>query len=106
MSASRVSEGPSRSEQKELPTRTSLLGATIALPFLAVSGELLIERTHHRPLGAATFATMAVIVWLTAESLSCHTLDRTLSAERLQARRVIWGLSLLLSVGVLLRSFL
>jgi hypothetical protein len=88
------------------PVRTSWLGAAMALPFLAMVGELLIERTHHRPLGAATFATVAVVVWLGAESLSRHTLDRSLGSARVKARRILWGVSLLLCMGVVLRSFL
>lgn len=48
----------------------SWLAAIMAAAPLALFGELLIQRTHHRPLGAVTFATFALLAWLVAEFVS------------------------------------
>lgn len=86
------------------PVRASWLSASLILPPLAILGELLIERTHHRPLGAATFATIAVILWMLAEIVSRRLLNGELSPSRGHARRIAWGVSLSLNTVILLRS--
>jgi len=52
------------------PTKKSSgLSFLLALSPLAWLGELLIERTHHRPLAAVTYAALAVLTWVVAELL-------------------------------------
>jgi hypothetical protein len=41
--------------------RARYVAALLAALPLALFGELLVRRTHHRPLGAATFASAAVL---------------------------------------------
>lgn len=91
--------------KNESPRRANWLGAAMTLPALAWLGEVLIKSTHHRPLGAATFATLAVVMWVMMEILSRYALNSGLGTSRVQLRRICWGLSLILCSFVLLRSF-
>lgn len=68
--------------------------------------EALIERTHHRPLGAATFASLLILLWVMVEIFTKHQLGTTLSAGRSRARKYAWVVGGLLSVIVLCRGFL
>jgi hypothetical protein len=43
-----------------------LAGVGFSLPVLSVLGRLIEQKTHHRPLGAATFAVLALIIVLGA----------------------------------------
>jgi hypothetical protein len=88
------------------PPRASWLSATMLLGPLSLLAELLIERTHHRPLGAATFATCAVLLWGLAELTSRRLLDPTVCASRAQARRVAWIVSATFSVAIVVRAVL
>jgi hypothetical protein len=40
------------------------LAALLAFAPLALLAELLLRRTHHRPLGAVTFAVASLVLWL------------------------------------------
>lgn len=42
----------------------SLLGSVVLLAPLTILGEWLINHTHHRPLGAATFASCTIVLWV------------------------------------------
>lgn len=71
MSTSEIKDGsqvPSTSGDRKPHPRW--LGAALLLLPLSLLGELLIARTHHRPLGAATFATAAVLLWVGMEFVS------------------------------------
>ncbi len=57
-----------------------LVGAGWSLPALLVLGRLIEQKTHHRPLGAATFAVLALIVVLGASTLAGRALS--LSSSR------------------------
>jgi hypothetical protein len=50
------------------------LGALVALPVLSVLARVLKATTHHRPLGAATFAVIAAAVLLGAMALTSRLL--------------------------------
>lgn len=75
--------------------RPSLALAAILIGPLSLLGELLIARTHHRPLGAATFATVALLLWVGAELVSRRLLDDQVPARRVQVRKWMWGFGLL-----------
>jgi len=70
--------------------RASWLSAAVLVAPLAVVAEVLIRKTHHRPLGAATFATGAVILWLFTEAVSAWVLDGRISKLRARVRRWLW----------------
>jgi hypothetical protein len=52
-----------------------LVGAGWSLPVLLVLGRLIEQKTHHRPLGAATFAVLALIVVLGASTVAGRALS-------------------------------
>jgi hypothetical protein len=52
--------------------RERCLAALLATLPLSLFGELLLRRTHHRPLGAATFASAAVLLF----ALTCWSTSR------------------------------
>lgn len=73
---------------------------------LSILAEILIARTHHRPLGAATFASVAILLWIFAETTSRRLLDPTFCTVRARNRKVVWGISSVLTSVVLIRVFL
>jgi len=73
---------------------------------LALFGELLIAKTHHRPLGAAVFAVASVVAWGGAEVISRRALNPSFSTTRARARQVVWALSILFAIGVCARALL
>ena len=73
---------------------------------LSLLAEALIERTHHRPLGAATFASVLVLMWVVVELLTKRQLDPALGRARARVRKLTWAAGGLLSVIVLCRGFL
>ncbi len=106
-SSSRLDPPPAR-DGRRVPNRVSLLGAVVLLGPLALLGEWLIEKTHHRPLGAATFASVTVLLWLAFE-LSSRVL---FSARRLRprtverAKRIVAGVGIISSAVVFGRALL
>lgn len=68
--------------------RERCLAALLATLPLSLFGELLLRRTHHRPLGAATFASAAVLLF----ALTCWSTAR-LSGLARSGRRVVWVLA-------------
>jgi hypothetical protein len=71
--------------------RTLGLGAVLALLPLAVLGALLVAKTHHRALGAVTFAALAAAVLLVT-TLLARRLALATRAGRRDARRLLGGL--------------
>jgi hypothetical protein len=93
----------------------SWLSAALALPPLSLVGEVLIEKTHHRPLGAATFATIAMVTWVFIELFNRRGLglaptsddrgaDPSVGLTRPRVRRWLWGLCLLANSLVFARA--
>jgi hypothetical protein len=81
-------------------TRTLLGGCLLVLGPLALFGAVLKSHTHHRPLGAATFAVGSFVV-LALGGLVLVTLGARL-AERPRARRLLGaGLAVLAGVSLL-----
>ena len=85
--------------------RANWLSAVLLFWPLALLAEVLIRYTHHRPLGAATFATLAVLLWILAEVTSRRLLDPKVCARRAQGRKVVWVMSGALSLIVFIRGF-
>jgi hypothetical protein len=83
----------------------SWLSAVILVGPLALFAELLIRRTHHRPLAAATFASFALVAWVIAELLSRRVLDAEISVGRRRARSVAWWLGSTCSLLIIVRAF-
>ena len=75
---SRVSSAP--------PARRNY-GLSLLLSFapLSLAAELLERTTHHRPLAAATFASLSVVVWLLAEIVVRRALSEDVSLSSLAA---------------------
>ncbi len=73
---------------------------------LALVAEFLIARTHHRPLGAAVFSTLAVVAWILAEVTSRRSLDPGAGQVRARNRKMAWFTSGFFSLLVLGRGFL
>jgi len=73
---------------------------------LSLVAEILISRTHHRPLGAAVFATLAVVAWIFAEVTSRRSLDSGVCPVRARNRKIAWYTSGFFSLLVLGRGFL
>jgi hypothetical protein len=84
----------------------SLWTALVLVGPLALLAEALIRFTHHRPLGAATFACGAALAWMVLEVFSRRVLDTTIHPERKGARRIIGIGGAALSAAVLLRALL
>lgn len=96
---------PGRAGTKTLPPISpSWLSAILLVAPLSVLGELLIAHTNHRPLGAATFATIAAVLWAFAEILSRRVLSPEISARRVRARKAVWIVSLCACTLVLIRA--
>ncbi len=88
------------------PARASWLSAMMLFAPLALIAELLIARTHHRPLGAAVFATAAILLWIFAEVTSRRLLDASACSVRAKNRKWMWVLSSTLTAVVLFRGIL
>lgn len=96
---------PRRAGSKTLPPISpSWLSAMLLVAPLSLLGELLIAHTNHRPLGAATFATIATVLWAFAEIVSRRVLSAEVSARRAYARKAVWIVSLCACVLVLIRA--
>lgn len=90
--------------EKVAPLSPSWLSAMMLVAPLSLFGEVLFVSTNHRPLGAATFATVAVSLWAASEIVSRRVLNSEASPRRATARKWAWGLSLSATFGVLLRG--
>lgn len=88
------------------PARASWLSAMMLFAPLSLLAELLISRTHHRPLGAAVFATVAVTAWILAEVMSRRSLDPGACRVRARNRKIAWFASGFFTLVVLGRVFL
>ena len=84
--------------------RASWLSAALILAPLSLFGEWLIMHTHHRPLGAATFSSAAVLLWGLSEVVSRRLLNPQVCAKRARARSMVWAICLLLNGGLLVRA--
>jgi hypothetical protein len=73
---------------------------------LSLLAETLMVRTHHRPLGAATFATVLVLMWAAVDMLASRQLDPHRGAIQVKMRKFTWVSGGLFSVIVLCRGFL
>jgi len=84
-----------------------LLGIGLAALPLALLGQLLKVHTHHRPLGAATFGALALVVLLMSVALGAR-LYAWATADATLARRLVLRFAALVAVFgtavVLLRS--
>ena len=67
LSGSNTSRTEHRSTGGALAPHFSLLGSVVLLAPLTILGEWLIAHTHHRPLGAATFASATIVLWVAFE---------------------------------------
>lgn len=103
MSEEAVKESSHTPPRGAVPLSASWLSAMMLFGPLSILAELLITRTHHRPLGAATFASAAVLLWILAEISSRRLSDPSCPAK---SRKVAWGLSSALATAVLIRGFL
>lgn len=79
------------------PLRATLIGLGLAALPLAKLAGLLKAATHHRPLGAVTFAALALVLCLGAIAVAARVLAVTDAARSLVAR----GIRALLVVGAL-----
>jgi len=73
------------------------LGACLFGP-ATLLGQQLIEKTHHRPLGAATFASLVVLMWVLFEGLTrvlfFHRGKSQKVARRAEHRLLVLGLGM------------
>jgi len=73
------------------------LGACLFGP-AALLGQQLIDKTHHRPLGAATFASLVVVMWVLFEALTRVLFFRRdqsrASQQRAQRGLIVLGLAM------------
>jgi heme A synthase len=72
------------------------LGACLFGP-ATLLGQQLIDKTHHRPLGAATFASLVVLMWLLFEGLTRVSIFRRDKSKETTRRAERW--LLVLGVG-------
>lgn len=87
-----------------LAYRDFVVGALLlALP-LALVGEGLVTRTHHRPLGAATFASVALIALLVTALVPARLRAATAPAAA-HAERALWALGALSVLSAAVRVF-
>lgn len=63
--------------------RPLALGLVLALPILATLGEVLKRTTHHRPLGAATFTLLGVLLVFLSLMLGWGLVERARQGGRL-----------------------
>lgn len=84
-------------------SESSWLSAVLLFPVLSLFGELLIDKTHHRPLGAATFASVALLGWFCAEVFTRRALYPG-NALRAKARKWSWRVGLTLCALLLVRA--
>lgn len=92
--------------QETRSLHASWLPAVLLVAPLALFGEALISSTHHRPLGAATFASVALLCWAVAEVFCRRALNPNLSGRRAFARRVVWMVSGASALFVIIRALL
>lgn len=92
-----------RSSKKD-GARASWLSAVMLIAPLSLLGELIITHTNHRPLGAATFATIAIVLWAFVEFVSRRLLDSTVCSRRARARNWMWGVSIAMGSLVVFRA--
>lgn len=84
------------------------LGIMIALGPVAFLGKLLHANTHHRPLGAATFAMLTLIILLGAMAVAARTrrLLNSSNPGKQKFGRALVYISLAASLGLGLRAFI
>ncbi|MCH2108337.1 MAG: hypothetical protein MK135_03340 [Polyangiaceae bacterium] len=85
------------------PPRASWLAAVTLFAPLSLFAEVLIRKTHHRPLGAMTFALVAVLSWVGAELLSRRGAS-VVSPARARFRSLLWLIGGATSLLVLFRA--
>lgn len=106
-SSTSLSDGRQPGRGQETP-HFSLLGPVVLLAPLTLLGEWLITHTHHRPLGAATFASCAIILWLGFE-IGIRLLFARRHERPEQVKRIkngMLGMALLCCVMVFARGLL
>ena len=91
---------------KENRAHATWLCALALFAPLSIMAELLITRTHHRPLGAATFASVAVLLWIFTEASLRRFLDPNLAGDRSRRGKVALGIGTALTAAVLVRAVL
>lgn len=96
----------SSSEAGPLSVRASWLSAMMLFAPLSLLAEFLVTRTHHRPLGAATFASVALLLWIFAEVTSRRHLDPAVGSASARSRKIAWGICGAMNALVLVRLFL
>jgi hypothetical protein len=74
-----------------------LAAALLTLP-LSLFGEILVRRTHHRPLGAATFASVTIVSFLLLWSVAAGLRQRWTPPVGTWVERALWTLA---TVGLL-----
>jgi hypothetical protein len=70
--------------------RDRALAALLLILPLALFGEVLVRRTHHRPLGAATYASVTVLAFLLCWMLVARLPGA--SSPAAIGRRLTWAL--------------
>jgi len=84
--------------------RPSWLSAALLFAPLSLLGEVILARTNHRPLGAVTFATVALLAWPFAELVTRRLFDAEVNGAR--ARKWMWGVSCTLAAIVVGRALI
>jgi len=82
--------------------RDRALAALLLTGPLALVGELLVSRTHHRPLGAATFASLALLGLVLVSALAFQ--GRALSGARSSWQALAWALGAASVLCALIRA--
>jgi hypothetical protein len=105
------------SERSSLAFRDCVVAALLLAWPLAWLAEALVTRTHHRPLGAATFASFCVVAFLLTALLPARL--RAANSRRLVGRvpvehapsgkapaeRVLWALGAASLIATAVRGF-
>ncbi len=106
MGESKVEVGSSCHQSRQVPSppRASWLAANLAIAPIALFAELLLRKTHHRPLAAATFAVVALMIWLLSELLARRALNPEASPRRRRLRSVAWWAGIAATVAVVARA--
>ncbi len=100
---SQQTDQPELAQVPQAP-RASWLAANLAFAPIALLAELLLRKTHHRPLAAATFAVAAVLLWLGGEVLARRALHPAVSPTRRRLRRFAWIAGIAATIGVVGRA--
>lgn len=91
--------------QPEVTFRDRALAALMLTLPLGLLAEVLVLRTHHRPLGAATLASVAVIAFVLGSLLVFRVRTRWASGS-VRSAGLLWALGVASLAGTLVRAYL